>query len=185
MISTSDFSTGQTILVDGELYTIVDFLHVQRSRGSAFVRTKLKNLETGNVLEKTFKSGEKVEAAYLETKDMQYLYSQDVMYYFMDTETYEQTPINEDTLGETIDYLKENDTIKIQFYEGRPVGIDLPPNVELEVVRTTPGIRGDTVGNATKPATLETGKVVQVPLFVNEGDVIKVDTRTGEYMTRV
>ncbi|AZR73552.1 elongation factor P [Anoxybacter fermentans] len=185
MISTNDFSNGLTIVVDGELYTIIEFLHVQRSRGSAFVRTKLKNVETGYVIEKTFKAGEKVERAYLDTREMQFLYKQDDLYVFMDTETYEQMTLEKETLGNAIDYLKENDMIKVQLYKGKPVGIDLPVTVELKVVETPPGVRGNTVSGGSKPATLETGKVVQVPLFINEGDIIKVDTRTGEYITRV
>lgn len=185
MITTSNFSRGLTIVYDGDLYTIVEFLNVHPGRGSAFVRTKLKNLETGAVIDKNFKAGEKVEKAFLDNREMEYLYRQDELLIFMDTETYEQLTLTEDYLGDAVDYLKENDMINVLLYKGKPVGIDLPPNVELKIVETQPGIRGNTVSGGSKPATLETGKVVQVPLFVNEGDVIKVDTRTGEYMTRV
>lgn len=185
MITTSNFSRGLTIVYDGDLYTIVEFLNVHPGRGSAFVRTKLKNLETGAVIDKNFKAGEKVEKAFLDNREMEYLYRQDELLIFMDTETYEQLTLTEDYLGDAVDYLKENDMINVLLYKGKPVGIDLPPNVELKIVETQPGIRGNTVSGGSKPATLETGKVVQVPLFVEEGDVIKVDTRTGEYMTRV
>ena len=185
MISTNNFKKGLTVLVDGELYAIVDFLHVQMGRGSAVVRTKMKNIETGYVIEKTFKAGEKVEKAHLDNRQMQFLYKQDELYVFMDTETYEQMTLSEDYLGDNIDYLRENDLLNVLLYKEKPVGVELPVNVILKVVETPPGVRGNTVSGATKPATLETGKIIQVPLFINEGDQIKVDTRTGEYMTRV
>ncbi len=185
MIATNSFKKGLTIVFEDELYTILDFLHVQMGRGSAVVRTKLKNIETGYVIEKTFKSGEKVEKAHLDNRQMQFLYKQDELYIFMDTETYEQMTLTEEYLGENIEYLKENDMINVLLYKGNPVGVELPVTVELKIVEAPPGVKGNTVSGATKPATLETGKVIQVPLFINEGDVVKVDTRTGEYMTRV
>lgn len=185
MISTNNFSKGITILVDGELYTITDFLHVQMGRGSAVVRTKLKNLETGYVIEKTFKAGDKVEKAHLDKRVMEFLYKQDDMYIFMDNETYEQLTLTSEYLGDATDYLKENDTINVLMYKEKPVGIDLPTTVNLTVVEAPPGVKGNTVSGATKAVTLETGKVIQVPLFINEGEVVKVDTRTGTYITRV
>ncbi len=184
MITTSNFSRGLTIQHEGALYSIVEFTNVHTGRGSAVVRTKLKNIETGYLIEKTFKSGEKFEKAHLE-KERWSLHKQDELYIFMDTETYEQMTLSSDYLGDAIDYLKENDLITILLHKERPIGIDLPANVELKVVETQPGVRGNTVSNATKPATLETGKIVQVPLFVNEGEIIRVDTRTGDYITRV
>ncbi|MCK4259791.1 MAG: elongation factor P [Halanaerobiales bacterium] len=185
MISTSNFSRGLTIVVDGALYSIVQFTNVHTGRGSAVVRTKLKNIETGYVLDKTFKAGEKFEKAHLDKREMEYLYKQDNLYIFMDTETYEQMTLDEDYLGETTDYLKENDLLTVLLFKAKPVGIDLPANVALKVVDTPPGVRGNTVSNATKNATLETGKVINVPMFINEGDIVKVDTRTGDYITRV
>ena len=184
MISVNDFRTGLTIEIDGELYTVVEFLHVKPGKGSAFVRSKLKNIRTGYVMEKTFNAGEKVSLARIETREMQYLYKSDADYVFMDMETYEQVSLNEELLGDGIKYLKENMEVMVQFYEGNPIGVTLPNTVELEVVETAPGFKGDTAAGGTKPAKLETGVTVNVPFFINEGDIIQVDTRTGEYLRR-
>ncbi len=184
MISVNDLRTGLTIELDGEAYSVVDFLHVKPGKGAAFVRTKLKHLETGAVQERTFRGGEKVGRAHVETKQMQFLYSADDEFFFMDASTYEQISLRSDDLGEAPKYLKENMTIGIQFYQGRAIGVDLPTTVVLKVTQTDPGVRGDTATGATKPATLETGLVVHVPLFVDEGTDIKVDTRSGDYMSR-
>jgi elongation factor P len=185
VISTNDFRIGLTIELDGEIYSVVDFQHVKPGKGSAFVRSKLKNVKTGFTVERTFRAGEKVPRAHIEHREMQYLYSSDQDNFFMDTSTYEQIVLTDETLGDSKKYLKENMVIGIQMYEGAPIGVDLPNSVELTVVETDPGLRGDTVSGGTKPATLETGAVVQVPLFINMGDVIRVDTRTGEYLERV
>lgn len=185
MISTNDFRIGLTIELDGEIYSVVDFQHVKPGKGSAFVRSKLKNVKTGFTVERTFRAGEKVPRAHIEHREMQYLYSSDQDNFFMDTSTYEQIVLTDETLGDSKKYLKENMVIGIQMYEGAPIGVDLPNSVELTVVETDPGLRGDTVSGGTKPATLETGAIVQVPLFINMGDVIRVDTRTGEYLERV
>ncbi|MGE5593208.1 MAG: elongation factor P [Betaproteobacteria bacterium] len=185
MISTNDFHTGLTIELDGEVYTVVDFQHVKPGKGSAFVRSRLKNVKTGYVIERTFRAGEKLPRAHIDYREMQYLYSSGDENYFMDTSTYEQLVLNNETLGDAKKYLKENMVIGVQMYEGSPIGVELPNFVELAVVDTDPGLRGDTATGGSKPATLETGAVVQVPLFVNVGDVIRVDTRTGQYLERV
>lgn len=185
MISTNDLRTGVTIEIDGEIFTVVDFQHVKPGKGAAFVRTKIKNIKTGQVFEKTFRAGEKLNRAIIERKNMQYLYSSGDTYYFMDTETFEQIPVAEEILGDSTKYLKDNMEVVILFYEGIAIGIELPTFVELEVTETEPGFKGDTATGGDKPATLETGAVVQVPLFINKGDIIKVDTRTGEYLSRV
>ncbi|MGI6620062.1 MAG: elongation factor P [Bacillota bacterium] len=185
MISTNDFRTGVTIEVDGQPWIVIDFQHVKPGKGSAFVRTKLKNVITGAVLEKTFSAGERVPRARIERREAQYLYSVGDDYTFMDVNTYDQTTISKETLGEGILYLKENMNVHIMTYEGRVIGVELPTFVELEVVQTDPGFKGDTATGGSKPATLETGAVVKVPLFVNVGDVLKIDTRTGEYIERV
>ena len=164
---------------------MVEFQHVKPGKGGAFVRTKLKSLLTGNVLEKTFRSGEKVGKPQLEEKEMQYLYSNDNQYHFMDTETYEQLFLTEDQLGNSRNYLQENIVAKVLFYNGQPIGVELPIFVALRIVETDPGVRGDTASGGTKPAVLETGTTVQVPLFLNIDDSIKVDTRSGEYIERV
>ncbi|HLT58085.1 MAG: elongation factor P [Limnochordales bacterium] len=184
MISVNDLRKGLTIQVDGEVYSVVDFLHVKPGKGAAFVRTTLRNVRTGAVMERTFRAGERVERAHIETREMQYLYNTGDEYVFMDTETYEQVTLTGQQLGNAPNFLKENMNILIQFFEGQAIGVDLPTAVELKVVHTEPGFKGDTAQGATKPATLETGLVVQVPLFVEEGDVVKVDTRTGEYLSR-
>ncbi len=184
MISVNDLRTGLTIEWDGEIYTVVDFLHVKPGKGAAFVRTKLKNIRTGGTIEHTFRAGEKVSRAHIETRDMQYLYNTGNEYYFMDTENYEQITLMKDDLGDAPNYLLENMTIGIQFYQNQAIGVDLPTTVNLKVVHTEPGFKGDTATGATKPATLETGITIQVPLFIEEGDVLKIDTRTGEYLSR-
>ena len=185
MISTSDFRTGLTIELDGEVYTIVDFQHVKPGKGSAFVRTKLKNLKTGATTERTFRAGEKMERAILDRREMQYLYNAGDEYHLMDTETYEQLALTAEQLGDGVKYLKENMNLHVLFYQGQIIGVELPYFVELEVVATEPGIKGDTASGGSKPATMETGLVVQVPFFINVGDVLRVDTRTGEYIERV
>lgn len=185
MISTSDFRKGAKILYKGEPCEIVDFLHAKMGRGGALVKTKLKNLITGAVLEDTFRSGEKFEPAGLEEKDMQYLYKQDGMYFFMDMESYEQTPLTEEQFGEARKFAKENTVVKMLYFKGSPIMIEPPIFVELEVAETEPGFKGDTASGGSKPATLETGAVVKVPFHINPGDIIKVDTRTSEYIERV
>lgn len=185
MISSNDFRPGVTIFLDGAVWVVVEFLHVKPGKGAAFVRTKLKNVETGQFLERTFRAGEKVERAQVQSREMQYLYEMDGNYYFMDTETFEQTFVTEDVLGNGKFYIKENDVIIIQFYSGRAISVDLPTYADLVIVETDPGLKGDTASGGTKPAKLETGVVVQVPLFVQTGDKIRVDTRTNEYLSRV
>ncbi|PHS36509.1 MAG: elongation factor P [Alkaliphilus sp.] len=185
MIAAGDFRKGITFEMNGEPYIVMDFQHVKPGKGAAFVRTKYKNLLTGSIVEKTFNPSEKFPKAHIESKEMQYLYSDDGLYYFMDNETYEQIPLSKNEVEEAILYIKENDTATIKFYNGRPFQVTSPNFVELEVTETEPGIKGDTASNVTKSAVLETGANVQVPLFVNEGDAIRVDTRSGEYMSRV
>lgn len=185
MYSTSDFRKGLKIELEGKPFIMVDFLHVKPGKGGAFVRTRLKNMETGQVLEKTFRSGEKVGRPDLMEREMQYLYQDTEGYCFMDNDTYEQIFIDEEHLGETKGFLKENIDVKVLFFNNKPIGIELPTFVELSISHTEPGVRGDTATGATKPATLETGVVIQVPLFLEEGDTVKVDTRTGEYIERV
>jgi len=185
MYSTADFKKGLKIEFNGEPYEIIDFQHVKMGRGGAIVRTKMKNLKTGYVMENTFRSGEKVERPNLEEKEMQFLYKSEDNYVFMDNENYEQINIPESLVGDNKDYLLENMTVKILFFQGNPIGIEIPTFVELKVVETVPGIKGDTVSGGGKPAKLETGATIQVPLFINEGDIIKIDTRTGTYIERV
>ncbi|HHY03862.1 MAG TPA: elongation factor P [Thermoanaerobacterales bacterium] len=185
MISTNDLRTGVTVEIDGDVYTVVDFQHVKPGKGAAFVRTKVKNVKTGQVLEKTFRAGEKLNRAIIDRKNMQYLYASGDMYYFMDTQSYEQIPLNADLIGESIEFLKENMEVQVAFYEGLPIGIELPNFVELKVTETEPGFKGDTATGGTKPAKVETGAVVQVPLFIEVGEIIRIDTRSGEYLSRV
>ena len=185
MISVNDLRTGITIELDGTLYTVVEFLHVKPGKGAAFVRTKLKNLETGAVFERNFRAGEKVNRAHIETKEMQYLYNSGDEFFFMDTASYEQVSLGRDLLGDAVYFLKDNMMIHVQFHNGRAIGVDLPTFVELVVTHTEPGFKGDTATGGSKPATVETGLVVQVPLFVEQGDVIRIDTRTKEYLSRV
>ena len=182
--STAEFRKGLKIELDGEPYIITDFLHVKPGKGGAFVRTKLKSLITGNVIDRTFRSGEKVQTPELEEKTMQYLYHEGDTYHFMDSGTYEQFTLSGKLLGEDSNFLQENVEVEILFHNGQPIGVELPLFVELRIVQTEPGVKGDTASGGTKPATVETGAVIQVPLFLNEGDVIKVDTRTGEYIER-
>ena len=185
MISEGEFRNGTTFEMDSQVFKIVEFQHVKPGKGAAFVRTKLKNVMTGAVLERTFNPTEKVQEAQIERKDMQYLYSDGEMYYFMDNETYEQLPLGKDDLGDTLNYLTDNMMVKVVSYKGKVFGVEPPIFVELEVTYTEPGFKGDTSTGATKPATLQTGYVVNVPLFVNIGDKVRIDTRTGEYMERV
>lgn len=185
MYSTQDFRRGLKIEVDGTPYSIVEFQHVKPGKGGAFVRTKLKNLLTGRVIDKTFRAGEKVDKPDLEQKAMQYLYAEGNQYYFMETETYEQSFLTEDQLGESKNFLQESITATILYYQGNPIGVELPIFVELRVLKSEPGVRGDTASGGSKPATLETGAVIQVPLFINEGDRLRIDTRTGEYIERI
>ena len=185
MISAGDFRNGVTFDMDGVVVQIIEFQHVKPGKGAAFVRTKIRNVITGAVIEKTFNPTDKYPTAYIERKDMQYLYNDGDLYYFMDNETYEQTPINASMLGDSFKFVKENTDVKILSYKGNVFGVEPPFFVELQVTKTDPGFKGDTATNATKPATLETGAEIKVPLFIDEGETIKVDTRTGEYMERV
>ena len=184
-LDTTAFRRGLKIEIDKEPWEILEFQHVKPGKGSAFVRTRLKNMITGRVLERTFKSGDVVGKPDMEEREMQYLYKEGDHYNFMDSKTYEQTFIGEDQMGEAKNFIKENTDTQVLFYNGRAIGVELPNTMDLRVVKCDPGVRGDTVSGATKPATLETGYVVKVPLFINEGDVLRIDTRTGEYLTRV
>jgi elongation factor P len=185
MYSTTDFRKGLKIEIDGEPYVIVDFQHVKPGKGGAFVRTRLKSLVSGNVIDQTFRSGDRVDKPDLEEREMQFLYEAGGEFHFMDTQTFEQLFLTTDHLGGSKDYLKENLVIKALFHNKRPIGVEVPMFVELKVVRADPGVRGDTATGATKPVTLESGAVIQVPLFVEEGDTVRIDTRTREYITRV
>jgi elongation factor P len=184
MITTNDLKNGMTLFYDESLFEVLYFQHVKPGKGGAFVRTKLKNLYTGAIIEKTFRAGEKVEQAILETRKMQYLYK-DEHYNFMDSGTYEQVAIGDEQIGDKKKFLLENLDVTIVFYKNEPISIELPIAVESKVIKTEPGVKGDTVSNTFKPAEIETGAVVQVPLFINEGDVIKIDTRSAEYITRI
>jgi elongation factor P len=184
MISTSDFRTGVTFELEGDVVQLMEFQHVKPGKGAAFVRCKLKNIKTGSVVEKTFRPGEKFPKAHIERKEMQFLYKEDSNWTFMDTENYEQISLPESVLEDAPKYLKENMTTGILFYQGQVIGMDLPKQVELAVAMTDPGIKGDTASGGSKPATMETGVTVQVPFFVNEGDVLIIDTRTGNYVSR-
>jgi len=183
MISGSDLKKGVIIELDGSLYQVVDYQHVKMKR-TALAKVKLRDLMDGHTVERSFQSGQKLTRARLESRPMQYLYNDDNLYYFMDVDTFEQISINKDTLGDALNYLKEGVTVGVSSYKDSIVGIDLPVAVELAITNTEPGFKGDTATAGTKPATLETGLSIQVPLFINEGDVIKVDTRTGEYLER-
>ena len=184
-ISTNDLKNGITLNLDNALYTVVEFQHVKPGKGGAFVRTRLRNLRTGNMLDRTFNAGIKVEQAILEKRDMQFLYKDGDDYVFMDTETYDQVNIKPVALGDAADYLVENAVAIIATHDTEIVSVEIPASVELEVTLTEPGVQGDRVSGARKPATVQTGKVIQVPLFINIGDRVKVDTRSGEYLTRV
>jgi len=184
MISAGEFRNGITVDIDGDIFVIIDFQHVKPGKGAAFVRTKIKNLVTGNVLERTFRPNEKMPKAHIDRRSMQYLYRDGDLFYFMDNESFEQTAIDAADVGDTLQFVKENEGVTILSHSGKVFGIEPPTVVELDVVDTEPGFKGDTAQGATKPATVETGATVYVPLFVNIGDKLKVDTRTGEYIGR-
>ena len=185
MVIAGDFKNGVTFDMNGQVMQVIEFQHVKPGKGAAFVRTKLKNVITGAVTETTFNPTDKFQDARIDRKEMQYLYSDGDLYYFMDMESYEQIPLSVDKLGDTFKYVKENDMCQIKSYNGNVFAVDPPMFVELEITETEPGVRGDTATGATKPAKVETGAEVKVPLFINVGDVIKIDTRTGEYLNRV
>jgi elongation factor P len=185
MPTTNDLKNGMTLNIDGDLMNVVEFQHVKPGKGGAFVRTKLKNVKTGRVLDKTFRADEPVEIAILDKREMQYLYRDETGFIFMDTQTYDQVVIEPEAVGDAARYMVESSAPYVTFHDDRALGVELPAAVELEVRETEPGLKGDRVSGATKPATLETGAIVQVPLFVEVGDRIKVDTRSGEYLTRV
>ncbi len=185
MISTADFRNGLVIIQDGQLWSITEFQHVKPGKGGAFVRTKLKNVLSGKVLEKTFRAGERMESARVEGEDYQYLYHDGDLFHFMHTQTYEQIPVNANLVGEGAKWLKENETAELVFHEGNVIAVNLPNFVVLELTQCDPGVQGDRAQGGTKPATVETGATIQVPLFLNEGDKVKVDTRTGAYIERV
>ncbi len=185
MLDTTSFRSGLKIEYDGQPYVIVECQHVKPGKGVAFVKTKMKNLRTGTTLDVNFRSGDKVEKPDLESREMEYLYNDGDLHYFMDTSTYEQKPITTEQLGDSKKYIKENAVVTVLFYKGDPISIELPMKVELKIVKSDPGVRGDTAQGATKPAKLETGAIVQVPLFVEEGEIIRIDTRTGAYLERV
>ncbi len=185
MISSNEFRKGSKIEYKNNPYEVIDFQHVKMGRGGAIVRTKMKNLKTGSIIEETFKGGEKLPTPDLEDKSMQYLYSRDDMYYFMDMETYEQSPLSLEQLGENRKFLKENMQVKVLYYSGSPIAVEIPIFVELKISKTDPGVKGDTASGGSKPAKLETGLTVRVPFHINEGDTIKIDTRTSEYVEKV
>jgi elongation factor P len=184
MVSAGDFRNGVTFEMDGQVLQVVEFQHVKPGKGAAFVRCKLKNVINGGVVERTFNPSDKFENAYVERRDMQYLYADGDLHYFMDTETYEQIPVSKSTLGSGFQFVKENMECKVISYKGSVFNVEPPVFVELEVTETEPGVRGDTANNVTKPATLETGAEIRVPIFINAGEMIRIDTRTGEYMER-
>ncbi len=185
MISSNDLRNGVTILENGQLWTVIEFLHVKPGKGSAFVRTRLKNVKTGSTVEKTFRAGEKLERATVDNRQMQMLYNDADGYHFMDQETFENVTLQRDVIGDPADFLKDGMVVDVQLHDSNPIGVDLPAHVELRVEQTDPGFKGDTATGTTKPATLETGAVVNVPLFVNPGDVIRIDTRDRRYIGRV
>ena len=184
MVTAGDFRNGVTFEMDGNVYQIIEFQHVKPGKGAAFVRTKIRDVIGGSVVEKTFNPTEKFPTAFIERKEMQYSYNGGGLYYFMDPETYDMVPVNESDLGENFKFVKEDMLCKVLSYKGNVFGLEPPTFVELQVTETEPGFKGDTATNATKPATLETGAQIRVPLFINEGDMIRIDTRTGEYMER-
>lgn len=183
-IGTNQFKNGITLIHEGRMYQIIEFQHIKPGKGSAFVRTKFRDLKTDNVVDRTFRSGETFELVYIEQHQLQYLYNSGDSYFFMDTETYEQAHIEKEVLGEALKFLKEGLQIQASYYQGKVMSVALPASVELKVIHTEPGIKGDTARATYKPATLESGTTVQVPLFINTDDIIKVDTRTGEYLNR-
>jgi elongation factor P len=184
MISSNDLRNGVTIIVDNHLWTVIEFLHVKPGKGSAFVRTRLKNVRTGTTLERTFRAGEKLERATVENRQMQMLYNDADGYHFMDQETFENVTLQRDLIGDPADFLKDGSVVDVQLHDGVAIGVDLPPHVELKVIETDPGFKGDTATNATKAAKIETGATVQVPLFVEAGNVIRIDTRDRRYIGR-
>ena len=184
MITAGDFKKGITIEWDGGVWNIVDFQHVKPGKGAAFVRTKIKNVMTGAVVERSFNPTDKMPKAMIETKEMQYVYNDGDLYYFMDVETYEQLPLSKDQVEDAIPFVKEGTNVTVRFFKGSAFSVEAPNLVELEITTTEPGFKGDTATNNFKPATTETGLEIQVPLFINIGDVIKIDTRTGEYLSR-
>ena len=184
MISTSDLRRGLTVEIDGDIWAVLDYHHLKIGRGSAQVRMKMRNIKTGTTIERSVQAGEKFRRAVLDRHTVQYLYHDDTIYYFMDLGSYEQMAMNDDKLGDAVDYLKENMELEVLTYEDEPVSIEIPNTVELTITQTDPGLKGDTAAGGTKPATLETGKVIQVPLFLNEGERVRVDTRTGSYIER-
>jgi elongation factor P len=184
MISSNDFKTGLTIELDGDVFSVVEFQHVKPGKGAAFVRTKLKNVRTGAVVERKFNAGEKVPKAHVERREMQYLYKDADHYIVMDNESYEQVSLTEDQIGDGVKWLKENMNLGVLFFDTQVIGVDVPNTVQLTVTATEPGVKGDTATGGSKPATVETGAIVQVPFFVNEGDVLIIDTRTGSYVQR-
>lgn len=185
MISSNDLRNGVTIIENGQLWTVIEFLHVKPGKGSAFVRTRLKNVKTGSTVEKTFRAGEKLERATVDNRQMQMLYNDSDGYHFMDQETFENVTLQRDVIGDPADFLKDGMVVDVQFHDSNAIGCDLPAHVELKVEETDPGFKGDTATGTTKPATLETGAVVNVPLFVNPGDLIRIDTRDRRYIGRV
>ncbi len=185
MISANELRTGVTFEIDGQAFVVIQFTHIKPGKGSPFVRLKMKNLMTGNVIEQTFRPDEKVKSAYLEHKKMQYLYESDGVYTFMDSETYEQISLTKDDLGDAVNYLIENISVDVVYFLEKPVSVELPTFIEATIVKSDPGVKGDTATGANKPAQIETGFTVMVPLFVNEGDKIRIDTRSGEYLERV
>ncbi|MCL2357768.1 MAG: elongation factor P [Defluviitaleaceae bacterium] len=185
MISAGEFRNGITLEIDGALFIITDFQHVKPGKGAAFVRSTLKNLETGAVIEKTFRPNEKMPRAHIDRRDLQYLYTDGTLYYFMDNESFEQLEMNASDVGDSLVFVKENETVQVQVHNGRIFGIEPPMHVELEITETEPGFAGNTAQGATKPAVVETGATIKVPLFVSTGEKVKIDTRTGEYLGRV
>ena len=184
MLTAGDFKNGVTFEMDGKVYQVIEFQHVKPGKGAAFVRTKYRDVVTGAIREQSFNPTAKFENAIIERKDLEYLYNDGELYYFMDNETYEQTPLNADKLGDNFKFVKENTVCRISSWKGNVIAVDPPTFVELAVTETEPGVRGDTATNVTKEAVLETGAVVKVPIFINEGDVLRIDTRTGEYLER-
>ena len=185
MVQAGDFRNGVTVEMDNNIYTIIEFQHVKPGKGAAFVRTKLKNIKTGAVIEKTFRPSEKLPKAHIDRSDYQYLYQDGGLFNFMNVETYEQIALSEDNVGDSLKFVKENEIVKLCSHNGQVFAIEPPLFVELQIIATEPGVKGDTATGATKPATVETGAIVYVPLFVNQEDKIKIDTRTGEYLSRV
>ena len=184
MITAGDFRKGMTFEIDGEPHVVIDFQHVKPGKGAAFVRTKYKNILTGAIREDAFNPTEKFNQAHIDTKQMQYSYNDGELYYFMDQETYDMIPLGKDDVADAIQYIRENDMATIKFYNGTPFSVEAPNFVDLKVIETEPGVKGNTATNVTKPATVETGAVIQVPIFIEEGEMIQIDTRSGEYLGR-